>query len=107
MVGKELSDEEFLKILAEHRAMESVFMVHLGVDINPLEYQKAALCYYYKTYDLEGAISGSETASTMGARTVFDLRSELSHAGICTARAPCADDYTSPRTRLKKVTGKI
>lgn len=57
LVGKEHLDEEFLKILAEHRAMESVFMVHLGVDINPLEYQKAALCYYYKTYDLEGAIS--------------------------------------------------
>lgn len=56
LVGKEYLDEEFEKILVEHKPMESVFMVHLGLDMNPLQYQKEALCYYYKTYDLEDAI---------------------------------------------------
>lgn len=36
--------------------MESVFMVQLGIDFDPAPYQPAALCYYYKTLDLEGAV---------------------------------------------------
>jgi phytoene dehydrogenase-like protein len=36
--------------------MESVLMVHLGIDLDPTPYQPAALCYYYATYDLEGSI---------------------------------------------------
>jgi phytoene dehydrogenase-like protein len=36
--------------------MESVFMVHLGVDMDPGNYQPAALCYYYGTYDIEGGV---------------------------------------------------
>ncbi len=35
---------------------ESVLMVHLGVDFDPTPYQPAALCYYYGTYDVEGAV---------------------------------------------------
>lgn len=56
LVGKEHLDEKYLKILEEFHPMEAVFMVHLGVDFDPLQYQKAALCYYYKTYDIEGAV---------------------------------------------------
>ena len=36
--------------------MESVFMVHLGVNYDPCIYQKAATTYYYNTYDIEGSI---------------------------------------------------
>lgn len=56
LVGREHLDEKYLHILETYRPMESVFMVHLGVDIDPLQYQKSALCYYYRTYDIEGAI---------------------------------------------------
>lgn len=56
LVGKEHLSEEYLKILETYRPMEAVFMVHLGVDFDPLKYQKAALCYYYETYDIEGAV---------------------------------------------------
>lgn len=35
---------------------ESVLMVHLGIDFDPTPYQPAALCYYYNTYDVEGAV---------------------------------------------------
>ncbi|MDD4000407.1 MAG: NAD(P)/FAD-dependent oxidoreductase [Bacilli bacterium] len=56
LVGKEYLDDSYLKILEDFQPMESVFMVHLGVDFNPLLHQKAALCYYYKTYDIDGAI---------------------------------------------------
>jgi all-trans-retinol 13,14-reductase len=36
--------------------MESVLMVHVGIDFDPAPYQPAALCYYYGTYDVEGGV---------------------------------------------------
>jgi phytoene desaturase len=56
LVGKEYLDPPYQQILETFKPMESVFMVHLGIDIDPLQYQKSALCYYYGTYDIEGSI---------------------------------------------------
>ena len=36
--------------------MESVFMVHLGIDLDPSPYQKLTTVYYYGIYDVDGAI---------------------------------------------------
>ncbi len=36
-------------------------MVQLGIDFDPTPYQPAALCYYYKTQDLEGAVQRLRT----------------------------------------------
>ena len=58
---------EYLKIVDGYRAMESVFMLHLAVDFDPLDYQPSALCYYYGDYDLSRAIA--------------DLRSGKYHEG--------------------------
>jgi phytoene dehydrogenase-like protein len=41
--------------------MESVLMVQLGIDFDPTPYQPAALCYYYDTQDLEGAVKRLRT----------------------------------------------
>lgn len=54
-VGLEHLDDEYRHILDTFMPMEAVFMLHLGVDFDPLQYQKAALCYYYGTYDLHAA----------------------------------------------------
>jgi len=54
-VGREHLDKGYLEILDNYRPMEAVFMLHLGVDFDPLKYQKEALCYYYGTYDLPAA----------------------------------------------------
>ena len=56
LVGREHLDENYLSILEEYHPMDAVFMVHVGVDFDPLLYQKAALCYYYKTYDVEASV---------------------------------------------------
>jgi all-trans-retinol 13,14-reductase len=56
MVGKEHLSEDFIKSIEKITLMESVFMVHIGIDFDPTPYQRAALCYYYQTYDIEGAI---------------------------------------------------
>jgi phytoene dehydrogenase-like protein len=36
--------------------MQSVMMVHLGINFDPEPYQPAALCYYYGTYDIERGV---------------------------------------------------
>ena len=55
MVGREHLDEEYLDILDTFRPMEAVFMLHLGVDYDPMEYLRAALVYCYGMYDLHAA----------------------------------------------------
>lgn len=56
LVGKEYLPVEFIRNVEEVPLMESVHMVHLGIDFDPTPYQQKALCYYYNTYDVEGAI---------------------------------------------------
>lgn len=56
LVGKEYLPNEFINNIENITLMESVFMVHLGIDFDPSRFQRAALCYYYLTYDIEGAI---------------------------------------------------
>ena len=55
LIGREYLTEEYLSILENFRKMEAVFMLHLGVDYDPVQYQKQALVYYYGTSDLKGA----------------------------------------------------
>jgi phytoene dehydrogenase-like protein len=56
LVGRNFLPADFVKQLESNRMMESVLMVQLGIDFDPTPYQPAALCYYYKTDDLEGAV---------------------------------------------------
>lgn len=54
-VGLEHLDEEYREILAQFRPMEAVFMLHLGVDYDPMAYMRSSLYYCYGMYDLHGA----------------------------------------------------
>lgn len=56
LVGRENIPGELAAQIESNRLMESVLMVHLGIDFDPRPYQPAALCYYYKTDDLEKAV---------------------------------------------------
>ena len=56
LVGREHLPEDLIKQIESNRMMESVLMVQLGIDFDPTPYQPAALCYYYKTQDLEGSV---------------------------------------------------
>ena len=55
-VGRDKLNKPYADILDSYRPMEAVFMVHLGVDFDPMEYMKSALCYYYKNYDIPAAV---------------------------------------------------
>lgn len=54
-VGREHLDDEYREILDTFRPMEAVFMLHLGVDFDPMQYLRSALVYCYGMYDLHEA----------------------------------------------------
>jgi phytoene dehydrogenase-like protein len=56
LVGRENLPAEMIRQIESNRLMESVLMVQLGIDFDPIPYQPAALCYYYNTQDLESAV---------------------------------------------------
>ena len=56
LVGREHISKDYLAILDNILPMEAVFMLHLGLDTDPLRYQKSELCYYYLTYDIDSAV---------------------------------------------------
>jgi phytoene dehydrogenase-like protein len=56
LVGQQHLPPELTHEIEQNRLMESVLMVHLGIDFDPTPYQPAALCYYYQTNDLEAAV---------------------------------------------------
>ena len=56
LVGEELLPLEFSKKVHDLPLMESVFMVHLGVDFDPSPYLHGPVTYFYNTYEVEGAI---------------------------------------------------
>lgn len=55
MVGMEHLNAEYRQILTTYRPMEAVFMLHLGVDYDPMEHLRSALTYCYGMYDLSAA----------------------------------------------------
>jgi all-trans-retinol 13,14-reductase len=61
LVGRDHLPAELISRIENNRLMESVFMVHLGIDFDLTPYQPVALCYYYNTYDLETAVKRLRT----------------------------------------------
>jgi len=56
LVGREHLDAKFITRIETIPLMESVFMVELGIDFDPHPWQKDAVCYYYRTYDIERGV---------------------------------------------------
>lgn len=56
LVGRDQLSSAYISSIEDARPMESVLMVHLGVDFDPGVYQEQALCYYYGTHDVSGAV---------------------------------------------------
>ena len=61
LLGREHLPAEFIRQIESNLMMESVLMVQIGIDFDPTPYQPAALCYYYNTTDLEGAVKRLRT----------------------------------------------
>ncbi len=57
LVGAEFLPIEFTNRVHDLPLMESVFMVHLGIDFDPAPFLHGPVTYFYKTYDIEGGIA--------------------------------------------------
>ena len=55
-IGKENLPEEFVLKVKDIPLMESILMIHIGIDFDPAPYQKLSTVYYYGTYDVDEAI---------------------------------------------------
>ncbi len=56
LIGREYLPPDFVENIENLVHMESVLMVHIGIDFDPTPFQRAALCYYYYKYDIEEAV---------------------------------------------------
>lgn len=56
MIGKDRLPADFAAEIEDVPLMESVFMVQLGVDMDPTPYQDRPVVYYINTYDIEGGV---------------------------------------------------
>jgi len=57
LVGEQHLAADFAQRVRDLPLMDSVFMVHLGLDYDPTPYVGGAVTYYYGTYDIEGGIA--------------------------------------------------
>jgi len=57
LVGPEHLPADFQDKVRRLPLMDSVFMVHLGLDMDPAPYVPGVCTYFYGTYDLEGGIT--------------------------------------------------
>jgi all-trans-retinol 13,14-reductase len=71
LVGRANIPAELADQIESNRMMESVLMVQLGIDLDPMPYQPAALCYYYMTQDLEGSVQRLRTGDYHEGREGF------------------------------------
>jgi phytoene dehydrogenase-like protein len=56
LVGKEQLPADFVEKVEEMPVMDSVFMIHLGLDFDPSPHLHGVCTYFYKTYDFEKGI---------------------------------------------------
>ena len=60
LIEREALPADFAAKVDDLPLMESVFMVHLGVDMDPSPYQDVPLNYCYGTYDFEGGVARTQ-----------------------------------------------
>jgi all-trans-retinol 13,14-reductase len=63
LVGAEYLPTAFFQEVDDIALMDSVFMVHLGVDFDPSPYVHGVCTYYYGTYDIEGGVEEAKAGS--------------------------------------------
>jgi phytoene dehydrogenase-like protein len=63
LFGRKKLMPNYVKAIESQQLMESVLMVHLGVEMDPHLYQPDPLVYYYLSTDVEGAVERARKGS--------------------------------------------
>ncbi|MBN1230752.1 MAG: NAD(P)/FAD-dependent oxidoreductase [Anaerolineales bacterium] len=80
LVGEENLPAGYAKLVKNQALMDSVFMVHLGLDMNPEEYIHGPVTYYYGTYDLERAMLNIQQGNYHGGKDGFVVHVPTLHS---------------------------
>ena len=104
-VGLDNLDDTYRKILAEYRPMEAVFMLHLGVDYDPMQYMKSSLYYCYGMYDLHSATEKLRSGDYHGGKDGYLIFVPSYHAPeFAPAGKHCVTIYTVAPDKLNNGT---
>ena len=57
LVGKDLLPEGYAEKVTSISLMDSIFMIHLGVDYDPSDVLHTVCTYFYGSYDIEGEVT--------------------------------------------------
>jgi phytoene dehydrogenase-like protein len=71
LIGKENLSAEYAELVENQTLMDSIFMVHLGIDMDPSPYVHGPVTYYYGTYNLEKGIKDAQSGDYHEGRDGF------------------------------------
>ena len=80
LVGEENLTAEYAQLVKNQTLMDSVFMVHLGIDMDPSPYVHGPVTYYYGTYDLEKGIKDAQKGDYHEGRDGFVVHVPTMHS---------------------------
>lgn len=80
LVGQEHLPPEFVEKVLGVPLMDSVFMVHLGIDFDPSPYMHGVCTYYYGTYDIEQGIAEARQGIYHQGRDGFVIHAPTLHS---------------------------
>ncbi len=80
LVGKTYLPQDFVEKVKSQHLMDAVFMVHLGLNMDPSPYVHGAVTYYYGTYDLEGGIIRARSGEYHGGADGFVVHVPTLHS---------------------------
>lgn len=105
VVGREHLTPDFAQRVDDVPLMESVHMVHLGVDYDTKARQPGPLCYYYGTYDVEGAVRRCQNGKYHEGKDGFLIYVPSRHsADMAPAGREAVTIYTIAPNRLDRGT---
>ena len=80
LIGKEKLTAEYAELVENQTLMDSIFMVHLGIDMDPSPYVHGPVTYYYGTYDLEKGIKDAQSGDYHEGRDGFVVHIPTLHS---------------------------
>ncbi|MBN1265158.1 MAG: NAD(P)/FAD-dependent oxidoreductase [Anaerolineales bacterium] len=80
LIGRENLTAEYAELVENQTLMDSVFMVHLGIDMDPTPFVHGPVTYYYGTYDLENAIKDAQNGEYHEGRDGFVVHVPTLHS---------------------------
>jgi all-trans-retinol 13,14-reductase len=102
LVGKEHLPEGYTAKVEAVPLMDSIFMVHLGLDFDPRPAVHGVVTYYYGTYDAEGEIARAKDGVYHGGKAGFVVHVPTLHSpGMAPEGQHAMTIYTICPDRLK------